>query len=348
MSTLFTHGYALLVGVNENSVECWALPEVAKDVQALTEVFTHPERCAYPKDNLKVIMGKDATRQGILDGLDWLNERLKADKEATAIIYYTGHGQREGSYTAPEFYFVPYDMREGQIKTRGLRASDFAESVSALKPKRLLAIFDCCYAGGMGVKGVDEYVSAALAPAWLMGGEKSMAEPGAKGVEMLAQGSGRAVLSSSTGEQRSYLRKDKSMSIFTYHLIESLTGHAQPQEGATEVLVSDVMSHVWRRVPGSAKNDWGERAKQDPDYQLNGNFPIALLLGGQGISKGQPAPDPLAAPPPRSEAVIINNSGSGAVAYGRGAVAAGQGGIAIGGNVSGSVINTGNQNTINQ
>jgi hypothetical protein len=27
--------------------------------------------------------------------------------------------------------------------------------------------------------------------------------------------------------------------------------------------------------------------------QVSGNFPIALLLGGKGLSKGQPAPDPL-------------------------------------------------------
>jgi len=81
------------------------------------------------------------------------------------------------------------------------------------------------------------------------------------------------------------------MSVFTYHLIEALTGHAQPQEGATEVLVSDVMSHVWRRVPKSVKADWDE--VQEPDYQVSGNFPIALLLGGKGWNKGQPAPDPL-------------------------------------------------------
>jgi len=84
------------------------------------------------------------------------------------------------------------------------------------------------------------------------------------------------------------------MSIFTYHLIEALTGHAQPQEGATEVLVSDVMGHVWRRVPESAKADWG--SEQTPDYQVSGNFPVALLLGGKGLSKGRPAPDPLELP----------------------------------------------------
>ena len=172
----------------------------------------------------------------------------------------------------------------------------FAESVHALKPQRLLVVLDCCHAGGMGVKGLPlpaGYVEAAMAPSLLMEGEKAVG-PGAKGVkgwETLSQGTGRAVLSSSTGEQSSYVRRDGKMSIFTYHLIEALTGHAQPQEGATEVLVSDVMGYVWRHVPQSAKADWDR--KQTPDYQVSGNFPIALLLGGKGLSKDQPAPDPL-------------------------------------------------------
>ena len=101
------------------------------------------------------------------------------------------------------------------------------------------------------------------------------------------------MLSSSTGAQSSYMRRDGKMSIFTYHLIEALTGHAQPQEGATEVLVSDVMGHVWRRVPESARALGQE---QVPDFQVSGNFPIALLLGGKGLSKDQPAPDPMELP----------------------------------------------------
>ena len=117
--------------------------------------------------------------------------------------------------------------------------------------------------------------------------------PGAKGLESLAQGRGRAVLSSSTGEQRSYLRRDRRMSIFTYHLIEALTGHAQPQEGAREVLVSDVMSYVYRRVPETARADWGAGVEQTPDYRVNGNFPVALL--------GDTPAQPLNSRPPLSK-----------------------------------------------
>jgi len=297
MTAQFKNGYAVLIGVDENYVDKWALPDVLKDIKALAEVLTHPKRCAYPADNVKVVVGQKATRQGILDGLEWLRESIQGDTSgnATAVVYYTGHGWRDKSTGSLEFYLIPYDIREDKVKSRALRAVDFAEAVGELKPRRLLVVLDCCHAGGMGVKDVLPlqvgYVGAAIAPSLLMEGEEAAVGPGAKGLEELAQGRGRAVISSSTGEQRSYMRRDGNMSIFTYHLIEALTGHAQPQEGATDVLVSDVMSYVWRHVPRSARTDWG--ADQQPDYQVSGNFPIALLLGGKGLSKGQLAPDPL-------------------------------------------------------
>lgn len=327
MTEQFTHGYALLIGVDENAVAGWALPDVAKDIEALAKVLTHPERCAYTADNVKVIKCQEATRQGILDGLEWLQERIQSDAsgDATAVVYYTGHGWRDESAGSADFYLVPYDVKEGKIKSHALPAAAFAEAVGQLKPQRLLVVLDCCHAAGMGIKDVAPlptgYAGAAFAPALLMEGEKAVAGPGAKGLETLAEGQGRAVLSSSSGAQSSYMRKDGKMSIFTYHLIEALTGHAQPQEGATEVLVSDVMSHVWRHVPQSAKTDWN--VEQTPDYQVSGNFPIALLLGGKGWSKGQPAPDPLEEIP--EEVGMVRKIDTGGGAYVGGSVDTGGG-----------------------
>ena len=149
----------------------------------------------------------------------------------------------------------------------------------------------------------------------MMTGEKAAAiTGGATSLGGLKLGSGRAVISSSQAEQSSWLRMDRTMSIFTYHLIEALTGHAQPAEGATEVLVTDVMSYVYRKVPQSAMTE--RKAKQQPDYQLSGNFPVAMLLGGKGLAKGMTAPDPhshrTTAPPPTPEVrrtVIFDQTG---------------------------------------
>ena len=319
----FTNGYALLIAVNENKVPKWALPVVGKDVEALAQVLTHPERCAYAQENVKVVSGANATRQGILDGLTWLTERLSADTSgnATAVIYYSGHGWRDASTSSPTYYLIPYDIRENAARLTALRAEDFAAEVEGLTPKRLLVILDCCHAGGMDVKEFDltamakgpatvapSFASSAIPSGLFMGGQKAAAfGPVSKGLEQLAQGAGRAVLSSSQGDQSSYVRKDGAMSIFTYHLIEALTGHAQPAEGASDVRVFNLGDYVDRHVPESVQADWG--AQQTPDFQISGNFPVALLLGGKGLSKGVVAPDPLAPLAAAASSTVFDQSG---------------------------------------
>ena len=262
-------------------------------------VLVHPERCAYLPDNVKVVQGKEATRAGILDGLSWLRRKLAEDKSdnETVVEYDTGHGLRDITGKDPAPQLRPHDACQDSLRLSALRAEDFAAGGPGAQPERLLVLLDCCLAGAMGAKGQSSGIEGLrrlrYPPGLFMPGAKGISpDEGSKGLEGLARGSGRAVLSSSQGDQLSWIRKDRTMSIFTYHLIEALTGHAQPQEGANEVLVSDVMSYVWRKVPASAKAQW--KATQEPDYQVSGNYP-GPAARRQRASKGQPAPDPRAA-----------------------------------------------------
>ena len=296
MALTFDHGSALLIGVNANNVSQWALPDVEKDIVSLQRVLIDPDRCAYRPENVKMLRGADATRQGILDALTWLKERIRAESDnSTTVIYYSGHGWRNDKMSPPSYHLIPCDVQEDRLLSTALRADDFAEAIDALKPERLLVILDCCHAGGMDIKGLstrpERFVATALPPDFLIEGKAAATSIGDKGLEQLETGAGRAVLCSSRGEQTSYMRVDGRMSIFTYHLIEALTGHAQPQGGASEVLVSDVLSYVYRHVPTSARAQVGK--EQQPDGRLTGNFPIALVSGGKGLAQGESAPDPL-------------------------------------------------------
>lgn len=296
----FTHGYALIIGVNENSVRNWALPDVAKDVKALSAVLTHSERCAYPQENVRIIQGKDVTKSNIWAGLNWLREKLKsnAEKNTTALIYYSGHGWRDNSLPEqPAYYLIPYDVVVDDLRQTALRADDFASEIASLSPQRLLVLLDCCHAGGMGVKDIE--LSPFTIPAgWFMGKEKAIpVDFGSKDIDaaILTQGVGRAVLNSSRNDEKSYIRQDRQMSIFTYHLIEALTGYAPHKDADKEVTVADLLSYVWRAVPESAQREY--KKPQHPDGQLSGNFPVALLLGGNGVPADKSLPDPLAGLP---------------------------------------------------
>jgi hypothetical protein len=144
-----------------------------------------------------------------------------------------------------------------------------------------MVILDCCHAEAMGVKEVTGHSM-----------EIAALTPETPGIATLAKGDGRAILSSSRGDQKSWIRKDEQMSVFTYHLIEALTGHiGRPDE--PEVLVTEVMDYVARKVPATALSEW--KAAQEPAFQMSGTaFPLALVLGGKGNQKGITAPDPLA------------------------------------------------------
>lgn len=278
---MFEHGYALLIGVDENKRPALALPVVKNDIAALRSVITHPQRCGYIPDNVRVITGTDATRSNILEGLDWLQGKLEADSDEneTALVFFSGHGHHDVSGS----FLLPYDSTT-PLRIGGLAAADFAEKIAGLRPRRLLVVLDCCHAAAMNVKGAPTETLSPVA-----------VTHETAGLATLATGEGRAVLSSSTGDQSSYVRNDGTMSVFTYHLVEALTGHAARPE-APEVTVTEVMDYVARSVPRTAAALY--QAAQQPSFRFEGTaFPIALVLGGQGIAKGQSAPDPTSTVP---------------------------------------------------
>jgi hypothetical protein len=295
MSDVFEHGYALVIGVDANQIPRLALPAVAKDVQAVYDVLIHPKRCAYKEENVKFLKGEASTREEIMEALYWLQEKVKADPEATAVLYYSGHGMEDKN--ANQYYLIPYNIQDlGRVRTYAIRADDFSAEVSAIGARRMLAILDCCHAAGMEVKDVAVTAVESTAFPLELPETKDIPdleiEPGGKAVSDLAEGEGRAILNSSTGSQSSYVRSDGAMSLFTYHLIEALTGHAPHPDDATVVYVTDVMSWVTHKVKQSAKDQGRD---QTPVMRTSGVFPVAQLIGGQGVSKGLGGtpPDPL-------------------------------------------------------
>ncbi len=231
---LFEHGYALLVGVGKD------LPVTAKDARGLKDILLDERRCAFPPDHVKLLPEEQATKERILDGLDWLAQQSDRDGLGSFIFYFSGHGG-----FAPNYHLVPYDYDPMRPHETGISEGALTAKLRAIHGQKLLVILDCCHAGGMAdIKG----------PRFI----RSPAPPDIP--KVLGEGRGRVLIASSRKDEESYT--GTPYSVFTQALREALAGHgASEQDGYAHV--ADVALYVGRVVPGRTEN------KQHPLLRLS-------------------------------------------------------------------------------
>lgn len=319
MPNSFTHGYALLVGVGQSAYPPWSLPVTVKDIQAIRLILTDPNLCVYPDNDqhIRLLHDQAATRAAIVEGLAWLKTQAAADPEAIAVVFYSGHGWLDKS--TGRYYLIQHDIKPFDIAASALSAQKFSDALREIKAKRLLAIIDCCHAEGMAT-------ARDLVAIDLPSGLVPSAPP--KGlVEQLKQGEGRAVFTSSRGQQLSWNRPDGSLGVYTYHLVEALQG-AGNKPGDTVVRLSNLMNHLGKAVPESARTLC--QADQVPFFDTaTEDFAVALLRGGKGL--------------PQEGWDGVKQEAAETIRHVVNVLASGERAVAIGGNVSGGTIITGDQ-----
>jgi hypothetical protein len=321
MPQVFSHGYALFIGVGSTHYRPWSLPVTVYDAQALTSTFTDTNLCAYPNDvqHIRLLHDASATRQAILDGLSWLKTQAEVDAEATVVVYYSGHGWLDTSTGL--YYLIPHDVKPQNPLGSALSSQAFSNALRAIPARKLLVFVDSCHAEGMAT-AKESHTIAELPP-----GFAKMAPP-RDVVDTLKRGEGRAVYASARGTQLSWIRPDQTMSIYTYHLIEALHG-AGNHPGETEVRLSNLMNYLGRAVPASAWKFY--REEQMPFFDAaTEDFAVALLRGGKGLPVGGWESD----------------GRSNRQASPRTLRVSGERNISIGGEVSNSTLITGDQNSV--
>lgn len=257
MAQTYSQGYALIIGVGAD------LPVTIEDAQAISDLLLDSSRCAYRRDQVRLLVGGDARRESIISSLEWLAEL--AGPDASAIVYFSGHGIQ-----TPDFHLVPHGFDWNDLGRTAIAGSEFTQQLRSVKSGRLLVLLDCCHAGGQAEA-------------------KSPLPPGI--LEELGRGAGRVVIASSRKDEVSWTGRPYSQ--FTTAVLESLAGYgAFEQDGYARVL--DLAMYVGRRVPERTGD------KQHPIIKvsnLEDNFAIAYYAAGDGTPKVLPWTAAEATPP---------------------------------------------------
>jgi Caspase domain. len=245
--TLFTHGYALIIGVGGD------LPTTTRDAIEIHNILTNPQRCAYPSHQAKLLIEQEADRQGIINGINWLIESVRDDQEATAIVYFSGHG----GYI-PKYHLIPSGYNSNEPKKTAISDIELTQMLQAIQAQKLLIFLDCCYAAGMTTIKAPSIKASSIPPNFST---------------VLTQGSGRVFIASSRNDETSHIGSQYSE--FTQALREGLAGYGTSTRDGY-AYVADIALYVGGVIPGRTKG------QQHPvlDMRKADNFPVAYYAGG--------------------------------------------------------------------
>ena len=167
-------GRALLIGINNYlSPQIRSLQGAVNDVETMAQILS--TRFGFPKSQIKILVDKEATRDGILSALQ--NFVGQAGPGDLLYIHFSGHGSQAKDFDGDEEdgmdeTIVPYDGRTGGI--RDITDDEISEILNRLKNPNLLIVLDSCHSGtatrsaGIAVRSLppdsrlDLYEKAAL------------------------------------------------------------------------------------------------------------------------------------------------------------------------------------------
>ena len=260
MSEKFSQGHAVIIGVGAD------LPNTITDAAGLADIIKDPDRCAYPEAQVHLMTGAAATRDNILKRLELLAQ--EADANSTVVFYFSGHGYQADTTVGRAFYLMPYGYDLARLYQTAVSGAELTERLRNISAQKMLVLLDCCHAGDM---------ERAKAPGLQL--TKKPLPPEAN--TLLAQGSGRVIIASSTAEEFSYA--GNPYSAFTLALIEALAGRgAAKQDGY--VRAADLALYAREMVPKRTKD------RQHPilNFEQADNFVIAYYAGGDAQPKELP------------------------------------------------------------
>ncbi len=255
---------ALVIGVGAD------LPMTVADAQGVASILADPTRCNFDPANVVTLTEANATRDHILAGLDRLAD---TPEDATAIVYFSGHGYEVKASIGKSYFLMPYGYSLGDLSGTAISGREFADKLAAIRAQRLLLLLDCCHAGGVA----DD---PAKSPGLVLNKAPLPPEAGT----LFASGGGRVVICSSRVDEISL--GARPYSLFTRALIDCLSGQGVAKlDGYVRVL--DLALYAREKVPGWSK----EQQHPIVDIEKADNFVVATYAAGAK------EPKPLALPP---------------------------------------------------
>ncbi len=242
--------YVLAVGVGAyTSADISKLGFPAKDARDFAAALQQQKGKLYRRVEVKLLTDAQATRDEVVDGLEWLQRSV--GQYDVAMVFIAGHAINDPNQG---YTFLPFNADLDRLKRTGVSRADVLSTLAGM-PGKALFFFDTCHAGNAtgGRRGMPNDVSGIVN-------------------ELASAENGVVVFASSTGRQFSYEDPKWNNGAFTKALVEGLNGAAAAGSNAriTHGMLSVYVSDRVKQLTGGKQSPVTQSPTGSPD------FPVAV------------------------------------------------------------------------
>ena len=247
--------HVMAIGINKYKNPKLNLNYALEDAEAFLKLVKTKGKKLFNQTKMYTLFDEEATKDNMLSMLDEI--AAAARPQDVFFFYYAGHG----SMMEGNFYFIPtenirlYDF--DLLTNEAVNAATLQEKFANISALKQLVVLDACQSGGstelLAVRGASE--------------EKAMAQ--------LSRSSGVHVLAASGSEQFATEFAELGHGLFTYVLLEALSGKADgaPKDG--KVTIYELKAYIDSQVP-----EYSSQYKGKPQYPVTysrgQDFPVVI------------------------------------------------------------------------
>jgi WD40 repeat protein len=220
--------YMVSIGISDYEKSELQLEHADDDAQAMSRLFHAQEGKLYKNVTIKELYDAEATRDNILDALEWLeNETTQKD---VAVIFIAAHGTNDDK---GNFYMLPADADPEKLRRTGVDWNDFVDILGNL-PSRVLFFLDTCHSGQLGenlfrFRGIEVDNTEAIR-------------------ELASDENGVVILAASTGREFSIERPDWGHGAFTKALLDGMEDGKADQTPDRIIYLRELDYYISERV----------------------------------------------------------------------------------------------------
>jgi hypothetical protein len=195
--------FALVIGVakyRSNTVPPLDFP--GKDARDFARTLQTQSGNLYRNVEVRLLADDQATRERIIDGMDWLRREVTSND--IAVVFLAGHGVNDN---VNQYFYLPHDADIHRLRSTAISNNDIVDILQGL-PSKVLAFLDTCHAGN--VMGT--------------GRKRALGDINRLVNELTSAENGVVVFASSTGQETSLESPDWNNGAFTKALVEGLDG----------------------------------------------------------------------------------------------------------------------------